>query len=592
MYGDNLICGKISDLAKRSFFDLTNGEFVLGDNGDGTAALKYVNGVLTIGGIPDENTIKQLILDMNSNTNIGGENIIPDSDEMIVSPPMSYPVSEFILNPHQDADNFIAIKAGTYVFSAENAKCLWYAYKYGSNYSESIPFNYYLKATFTDGTYSDVTPVTTVQNSAIKDIVFTLEREAVISLVVSYNPSEIPEDDHSIVEKVQITLTNMMLQRGNKSTSYQRYVKHLTDAFGVPTEIMGGVIATSLIMLRNEKGEVVAGMSGMTDNNPNGKYGDGTFSHGVHSWAGGSYDDALKQAMGLVENLQKMLPILFTKTGFESKIGCFTVIDRNSVKVENPDKTERILVSVNDGILFQKRDNISSEYTDCISISPKKVDLTVKESSAEIVSSSKSNARLNNSVIFSTSVIDEGYYYASIDSGCTIDVTLNRGFTEAGQYGIVDVWIASEASDDWTGENVYLLCENKTFYTLGYTSTTIRISGLSSSTNRMYLKGEVHLCIRFKKVVEIYAEEEYDITSTVSATVKLNKSISLISSNRNQVIKIGPNGMVLSSSPANTVIFDLEKGYTSVCMRGLPTAANKPTENGVLYEDNGVIKIV
>lgn len=345
MYGDSLICGKISSIAKNSWFDLNTGNFVLGGNKDGSAALSYIDGKLTIGGIPDENTIKQLILEINSNSNIGGENIIPDSDKMTVSPPMSYPISEFILNPHQDADSFIAIKAGTYVFSAENANCIWYAYKYGSNYYSYIPFRFYLKATYSDGTYYDITPSMSVQNSAIKDIAFTLEREAVISLVVSYNTSSIPEADHSIVEKVKITLTNVMLQRGNKSTSYQRYVKHLTDAFGVPTEIMGGVIATSLIMLRNEKGEVVAGMSGMTDNNPNGEYGDGTFSHGVHSWAGGSYDDALKQAMGLVDELSTLLPVLITKNGVGSNIGCFRVLSDTAVEIQSKNSGRIVIES-------------------------------------------------------------------------------------------------------------------------------------------------------------------------------------------------------------------------------------------------------
>jgi hypothetical protein len=53
MYGDNLICGKISDMAQRCYFDLTRGEFALGMNPDGTASLKYIDGVLTIGGVND-----------------------------------------------------------------------------------------------------------------------------------------------------------------------------------------------------------------------------------------------------------------------------------------------------------------------------------------------------------------------------------------------------------------------------------------------------------------------------------------------------------------------------------------------------------
>ena len=51
MYGDNLVCGKISTLAGNSYFDLTHGNFVLSD---GTSkALSYENGILTIGGVND-----------------------------------------------------------------------------------------------------------------------------------------------------------------------------------------------------------------------------------------------------------------------------------------------------------------------------------------------------------------------------------------------------------------------------------------------------------------------------------------------------------------------------------------------------------
>ena len=54
MYGDNLVCGKISTLAGNSYFDLNNGDFVL-SNGVGKA-LSYENGILTIGGVNDKST--------------------------------------------------------------------------------------------------------------------------------------------------------------------------------------------------------------------------------------------------------------------------------------------------------------------------------------------------------------------------------------------------------------------------------------------------------------------------------------------------------------------------------------------------------
>ena len=81
MYGDNLVCGKISSLARNSYFDLTSGDFVLGD-GTGPA-LEYINGVLTIRGSKGdaEKTLEQLGLlqkDLEDvkNMEIGGTNLV------------------------------------------------------------------------------------------------------------------------------------------------------------------------------------------------------------------------------------------------------------------------------------------------------------------------------------------------------------------------------------------------------------------------------------------------------------------------------------------------------------------------------------
>lgn len=53
MYGDNLVCGKISSIGGNSYFDLNNGDFILGDV-YGNPALKFTDGVLTIGGVNDD----------------------------------------------------------------------------------------------------------------------------------------------------------------------------------------------------------------------------------------------------------------------------------------------------------------------------------------------------------------------------------------------------------------------------------------------------------------------------------------------------------------------------------------------------------
>lgn len=61
MYGDSLICGKISSLAQNSWFDLNTGNFVLGQSADGSAALSYINGVLTISGIESGGDMSEIL---------------------------------------------------------------------------------------------------------------------------------------------------------------------------------------------------------------------------------------------------------------------------------------------------------------------------------------------------------------------------------------------------------------------------------------------------------------------------------------------------------------------------------------------------
>lgn len=62
MYGDNLVCGRISSLGKNSYFDLTTGDFVLG-SGQGEPSLSYIDGVLTISGVQDER-VGQMLIDL------------------------------------------------------------------------------------------------------------------------------------------------------------------------------------------------------------------------------------------------------------------------------------------------------------------------------------------------------------------------------------------------------------------------------------------------------------------------------------------------------------------------------------------------
>ncbi len=113
---------------------------------------------------------------------------------------------------------------------------------------------------------------------------------------------------------------NLALYEGEKASNYYKsYVKHLTDAMKGTTDVAGGLVMTNVMMLKDEQGNVQAGMSGLVEDDEN-----------VAMWAGGTYLQALEAAGGT----DNALPVLLTKNGLKSRIGCFRVVDKDTVSVK------------------------------------------------------------------------------------------------------------------------------------------------------------------------------------------------------------------------------------------------------------------
>jgi hypothetical protein len=574
MYGDSLICGKISSLAQNSWFDLNTGNFVLGQSTDGSAALSYIDGKLTIGGIPDEDRINELIEEINkmNNLEIGGENVfrgINFADWGVYEPYKG----ETWIPKNLRSDN---LQVGDYVLtgkaysSAGGVKAALYDEE--GNMLKSVMSN----------PSSSLDKNSTQDNITITNLgvdlycKFTVEEPCYLAIV--------PNTQNTLGAYYKMYLKDVMLQRGNKATSYQPYVEHLTSALKGTTEIAGGLVMTQALMLKNENDVVTAGMSGLQGSKDN--------PENVLLWGGGTYKDAVNQLMGLFENVQHLLPVLLTKTGYGSKIGCFTVVDHKTVEIENSDKTEKIIIDTSNGIAFQRRDDASSVYKDSITISPKPIDAGTT-SDVSIPSSSQSDVRLHNSVIFKTE-IPTGHYYMPIANSDSISVTIDDIWNDSYYVGDVDVWLVSDATDSWTGEGSYALYSGSVA-TKSYGDHTFVISKLNAKVSRMYFENNVRLCIRFSKIYRVSVDNDHsdylDLTK-VYADVAINQPFQLLSAEIDKSIKIGPNGMILKISESKSVFFDLSKDYTCIRVNGLPTASSKPTEEGTLYEDNGVLKIV
>ena len=158
------------------------------------------------------------------------------------------------------------------------------------------------------------------------------------------------------------TLTGIMVQQGEKPTTYHAgyLAKALErDATKEVTSIDGGLLLSALIKLA-QGGVVRAGMSGLADYGQKTIDGQTYQSEGVGFWAGSDYVDALNAACGIETNT--LPPVFLSKTGYKSRIGCFRVVDKDTIAVVTGESTIYITnKNIDDVTVMQDSD---SEYMD------------------------------------------------------------------------------------------------------------------------------------------------------------------------------------------------------------------------------------
>lgn len=170
-------------------------------------------------------------------------------------------------------------------------------------------------------------------------------------------------------------LKNIMVQKGNKATDYQEYVKHLADTFlnkarAGSTDIEGGLLMTNVLQLRNEQGVVKAGLSGLS--------GDQEEPENVLLWGGGNYADAVHASKtNYLKQDGTLLTTLLKKDG-TGKIGVFQIGD-DKVIVDVPNKGT-VIIDVDDGLSLKDihgidRVKIIPESIDSSAIVPEEPDI-------------------------------------------------------------------------------------------------------------------------------------------------------------------------------------------------------------------------
>lgn len=320
MYGDNIVAGKISSLAGHCYYDLTHGDFVLSKTGpDPTTGeysdgMTYIDGKLTIYGLNDEEGIGKAIKDLQLEE-IGADNLYSGLDPITSLDLIKTDIElannkSYVISIGRVYGNAYTVDIVDYEGTGTNIQVLQ---------SEIVPLD-------PSGQQREITDVSVVIKGRGKKLGFRIRSNGTVTF----------------------TLERILVQQGTKGTTYSTYYHHLTDALKGSTEAVGGLVMTNLLMLKDADDHVTAGMSGLKDDGDYTYEGEDYTSEGVTLWSGGSYNDALMQAAGLGAELQKLLPILLTKTGVGSRIGCFNVDSENQVSIVGADGTSKFIFNTGD----------------------------------------------------------------------------------------------------------------------------------------------------------------------------------------------------------------------------------------------------
>lgn len=141
------------------------------------------------------------------------------------------------------------------------------------------------------------------------DLSFEMEKSGYVTIIPT---------SPSTSNYYRIALVEVMLQKGDRATAYQPWVNYLTKALQGQTSVAGGLLATSVILLRDGE-EVTAGMSGVKDDN-------------ILVFGGGSYDEAVNAAASPTYDKGDGTPItsLVKKDG-TGKIGIYKISEDKAI---------------------------------------------------------------------------------------------------------------------------------------------------------------------------------------------------------------------------------------------------------------------
>lgn len=585
MYGDNIIAGKISTIAGNSYFDLTHGNFVLGEGTEGSAALSYIDGVLTVRGIKDGNgnDILERIGLLEADI-IGGDNLYNGQD----------PYRLYASAQYYDLD--IDLEDGVkYVLTIGEVN----GNGFGLDCMEKISSSYTRLGILIDNGING-----------------TMQHYDNLQLKFTGNGGKLSFRIRTSSAEYYYEMSRIMLQKGTKATTYHEYVQHLTDAIRGSTEISGGLTMTNLLMLKDEAGNVMAGMSGLTDNGDMEIEVEGSdqevHSEGVTLWGGGSYQEALEQAAGLINSL----PLLLTKTGIGSRIGCFEVISENEVAVYNAAKDSRIKISAGEDMSIRMQKYENGEWVDKLLISDESVDVRYQffvmkgcngnpRKYKDAGTAMTSSMQIIHSVNL-PSVATGTYYKCNISESNRLLIHFQTNWSgwqqrQAVLYGSVGLYMISRSGSsisyiakkvsDWREVVAY----NKESGNLSFVWPLFDYSSDTLGSGEYAIVLEINKLKRTNGAGVSY-EYEYDdsVMTACRMDICINHDISFaaVDPNEKRLVHLGNNGLKVTVSSA--AFFMVKNNGTDIDIRmsGLPNENQaSQLDPRRVYVENNILKI-
>ena len=616
MYGDNLICGRISTIAKNSYFDLTNGDFVLGD---GTKqALSYINGVLTIDGINDDNADSFLNRLINSETN---SNLALEKAENAIFIAES---NKEVHNYYEGADIVKNITAGTgyqsYWVKLLDVHAGYFQFIANEEVSPRLGDPFSASSIVICDLGADIPIIDgSSSSSSIKHILSwgsNVDLTEPATIYVAFAQSDFLEycydyNDERVtygsnaqwkISNIQVLASFQELLEEAIDKSEEAYVKavatdYLREALtNGTTEIGGGIVMTTMLHLKNLQNFVTAGLSGLSKDN-------------ILLWGGATYDEAFYAAQhDEYRKSENGSPIttLIKKDG-TGKIGIFKISDTQAiVDVPNQGKVVIDASTTNGGIRV-----LNSSGKINAALLPSSIgDFKPKANSSTTSSERSVYYSMSDQSVTSTSKTISLRRTGSFRTSGTTTETLEQYTKEttvtnvSTRIGGNTVTLNGSVSTNGIEMIVVVTCE--LVYNGNVLATRTFHSELGSGESVAYFSGDTSSFGNFNTTSEVSDADSLQLEVTVGKTassggaainsVSLNvsmgsiymyyKSITEVSYSYPPQTIIGTDGLISLVSNSKYFMVDNSGSTQKIYAKGLQATKPDSTGNGELYVSN------